>query len=170
MGQQWLVKRGDTVTAVDVLGDDAAGVRATVDGQAMAVQLQQLPDGRWAVVQGQARHLYRVFRDRDQWVVVADTDQHRFDVQDARAAWLSGTANKRSGGGAVKASMPGRVVRVAVQAGDVVQDGAVVVVLEAMKMENDVKVSRGGVVRRVAVQVGATVEAQSVLVELEPLP
>lgn len=170
MGHSWSVKRGDAVQAVEIAADRAGVVTATVDGRAITATLAQLPDGRWAVSTAEGRQLYRVFRQDGQWVVVAGTDQHRFEVQDARTAWLAGSAGKRGGGGVVKASMPGRVVRIAVQVGDVVADGGVVAVLEAMKMENDVKVARGGVVKRIAVQLGATVETNMVLLELEPAP
>ncbi|MSP90432.1 MAG: biotin/lipoyl-binding protein [Myxococcales bacterium] len=71
------------------------------------------------------------------------------------------------GSGRILASMPGRVVRVPVQVGDVVPPNGVVAVLEAMKMENDVRSPAGGRVVQVAVQEGVAVEAGALLVQLE---
>ena len=68
--------------------------------------------------------------------------------------------------GVIKTAMPGRVVRVLVAAGDAVVKGQPVLVVEAMKMENELKSPRDGVIKRVAVEEGALVEAKATLVEL----
>lgn len=62
------------------------------------------------------------------------------------------------------APMPGRVVKVLVEEGREVVAGEGLVVIEAMKMENEVKASRGGSVRKVAVRQGQAVEAGALLV------
>lgn len=63
----------------------------------------------------------------------------------------------------MKASMPGRVVRVLVEVGEVVAAHQGVVVIEAMKMQNELKSPKAGRVVRVAVAVGETVQAGDVL-------
>ena len=63
--------------------------------------------------------------------------------------------------------MPGIVVSVAVQEGDSVEKGDSVVVLEAMKMENEIRATSAGTVTRVEVAPGDTVEAGAVLVEID---
>jgi biotin carboxyl carrier protein len=65
---------------------------------------------------------------------------------------------------AVTAPMPGRVVRVLVAPGDTVAARQGVVVVEAMKMENELRTPRAGVVKDVAVTPGTLVEAGRVLV------
>ena len=67
----------------------------------------------------------------------------------------------------IKAPMPGRVVRVLVTAGDHVTAKQPVVVVEAMKMENELRTPRDGVVTEVLVSAGATVETGAVLVVIE---
>ena len=62
--------------------------------------------------------------------------------------------------------MPGTIVRVNVKAGDAVKKGDVLVVLEAMKMENDICAPADGTVASVAVSQGATVSTDEVLVTL----
>ncbi|MBW3581637.1 MAG: biotin/lipoyl-binding protein [Euryarchaeota archaeon] len=77
------------------------------------------------------------------------------------------------GGGAasgitqVKPPMPGKVVKVAVSAGDVVQAGDVLVVLEAMKMQNEIVSPVEGTVKSVGVENGENIDAKRVLVEIE---
>jgi biotin carboxyl carrier protein len=65
---------------------------------------------------------------------------------------------------AVAAPMPGRVVKVLVKAGDAVQARQGLVVVEAMKMENELRAARAGIVTDVRVAEGASVEAGAVLV------
>lgn len=67
----------------------------------------------------------------------------------------------------VKAPMPGRVVRVLVKVGDTVAARQGLVVVEAMKMENELTVGRGGRVKEVTVAEGASVEAGRLLVIVE---
>jgi biotin carboxyl carrier protein len=67
----------------------------------------------------------------------------------------------------MRAPMPGLVVRVAAVVGEPVQAGASLVVLEAMKMENELRASAAGVVQAVLVEPGQTVEKGQTLVELE---
>lgn len=66
--------------------------------------------------------------------------------------------------GAVTAIMPGKIIRVLVKEGDQVQEGDVLCVLEAMKMENELRASRSGVVKEVNVRPGSDVEMGEVLV------
>jgi biotin carboxyl carrier protein len=67
----------------------------------------------------------------------------------------------------VVAPMPGRVVRVLVSPGDTVAARQGVVVVEAMKMENELRAAKAGRVKEVAVEAGASVEAGRVLVVIE---
>ena len=71
-----------------------------------------------------------------------------------------------AGAVAVKAPMPGNIMKVNVKAGASVKKGDVLVVLEAMKMENDVCAPQDGVVASVEVSQGATVETDAILVTL----
>ena len=73
----------------------------------------------------------------------------------------------RDGGQPIVAPMPGRVVRVLVAAGDEVAARQAVVVVEAMKMENELRSPKAGRVKDVAVTPGTSVEAGRVLVVIE---
>ena len=67
----------------------------------------------------------------------------------------------------IKAPMPGRVVRVLVSVGDHVRARQGVVVVEAMKMENELRAPRDGTVKEVVIAAGAAVESGAVLVVIE---
>ena len=70
-------------------------------------------------------------------------------------------------GTAVTAPMPGTILKVNFKNGDAVKKGDVLMVLEAMKMENEIMASADGVVAGVSVSEGATVEAGAVLCTLQ---
>jgi biotin carboxyl carrier protein len=73
----------------------------------------------------------------------------------------------RRGRKTIAAYMPGRVVAVAVAAGDAVEPGQSLVVLEAMKMQNEIQADHAGVVKAVHVVPGQAVEGGDPLLELE---
>jgi biotin carboxyl carrier protein len=79
---------------------------------------------------------------------------------------MGGRTADAGGPSTVQAPMPGRVIKVLVAEGDVVQAGGGLVVIEAMKMENEIDAPRGGTVQRLLVAVGDAVERDAPLVEL----
>jgi len=95
------------------------------------------------------------------------------EVEDARRADLRerarrnrGTAPGAGGPLEIHAMIPGRVVAVAVAPGDVVAAGQTLLVVEAMKMQNELRTPRDGTVERVAVGVGETIDLGDLLVVL----
>lgn len=91
------------------------------------------------------------------------------DVKSAQEAALAAalaSAGGRGGSGTIKAPMPGRVVRVLVADGEAVPADAPLLIVEAMKMENEVRSPTAGVVRRLSVAAGDTVEAGQLLCEV----
>jgi biotin carboxyl carrier protein len=82
------------------------------------------------------------------------------------AAPAAPKAAGKAGAVAVKAPMPGNVIKVNVKPGDAVKKGDVLVVLEAMKMENDICAPADGTVASVEAAKGSTVETDAVLVTL----
>jgi biotin carboxyl carrier protein len=110
-----------------------------VDGRVVDLTLEGLPPELGAVASGH-RSYVRVESERER---------------------ASALARKGSGGGAekvVKAPMPGRIVRVLVQAGAAIEAGATLCVIEAMKMENEVKAKAACTVVEVFAAEGTTVE------------
>ncbi len=78
----------------------------------------------------------------------------------------SGATTKTRSGNALTSPMQGTIVKVAVAEGDVVEAGDLVVVLEAMKMEQPLTAHRSGTVKNLNAQVGATVTSSSILCEI----
>ncbi len=100
-------------------------------------------------------------------VVVIDGFRFEVDVRDPRR--ISRKQSGRGGEGlqTLSSPMPGKVVRVLVAAGEAVEAGQGLVVVEAMKMQNEMKAARAGRVLNVSAREGATVAAGEVLLTLE---
>lgn len=146
-------------------------VEATVTGggatHALRLTVHDLGGGRWLVRDGDAVHEVRVERRAGDEVRVVSASGaialERLDpFRDALRAGLKGGGTRK-----VTAPIPGRVVNVLVAAGDEVTAGQPVVIVEAMKMANELRAPVAGRVTRVEAQVGAAVDAGAVLVVIE---
>ena len=105
--------------------------------------------------------------------VVVDGWRFELAVEDADRAELRERATRASnevassGPTEVRAMIPGRIATVRVQPGEAVEVGQSLMVLEAMKMQNELRAPRAGVVRRLEVVDGQTIELGDVLLVLE---
>jgi biotin carboxyl carrier protein len=109
---------------------------------------------------------YRVSRGAGQEVTVCGRllSMEVFDPRDLRAGQGAAANHGRQ---EIAASMPGKVIRVLVAAGDAVEEGQGLVVVEAMKMQNEMKSPKSGRVAEVRARPDATVGAGEVLVVVE---
>jgi biotin carboxyl carrier protein len=89
---------------------------------------------------------------------------YEFALVDPRRALLAGSGGAGAGGGILASPMPGKIVKLLVKVGDSVQEGQTLLVMEAMKMQNELKISITGTVMTLHVQEGATVETGTVLI------
>ncbi|MSR19395.1 MAG: biotin/lipoyl-binding protein [Gemmatimonadetes bacterium] len=118
---------------------------------------------------------YRLVADRGprgRWQIHLRGRALELDVVDERTKAIrdmTGPGAGAQGPRPVVAPMPGMVVKVEVVEGDVVQAGQGIVIVEAMKMENELKASGPGKVVRVHVRRGDAVEKDQILVDLDPL-
>jgi biotin carboxyl carrier protein len=142
----------------------SGALACVVDGRPLTVEAQLLRPGVLSLlVDGRQ---YRCILDGD--AVLVDGRRYGFEAADPRSLQARhGAGAAAEGARAVKAPMPGRVVRVLVGVGDEVQAQQGLVVIEAMKMQNELKSPKAGRIVRVATAVGDTVQAGGVLVVVE---
>jgi biotin carboxyl carrier protein len=142
------------------------------DGKHFEVDLSAVGDGGAfsLIVDGRSYDCV-LERENGRFVVQVIGERIVVDVQDDRERAASRVASHRAGGRrTIEAAMPGVVVDVRVAVGDVVADGATLVVLEAMKMQNPIAAEGHGKVVRVCVKPRDVVAAGAVLVELDDEP
>jgi 3-methylcrotonyl-CoA carboxylase alpha subunit len=161
-----LLSRGarDFDATVEPAGD---GFRVTLDGVAHLVEGSVGPTLRVRVdarpVEAHAR------RDGEILTVDLGGRAYAFRLRDARAPKrVHRPVDERAHRGAVHAPMPGLVVEVLVKAGETVEAGRPVMIVEAMKMQNAVAAPVSGRVVSVTVGSGTAVESGALLLTLEP--
>lgn len=159
----------------------------TVDGYSYEVELEQQPNGALQMtvwVDGQAYPLVapdsRLPLNEMEWFIVANRPYevmidpnlawirsawglHSLEVQDLEAS----LPRPATGDGRIKAPIPGQITQVLVSVGDEVALGEPLLVLEAMKMENEIRAPRHGRVKAVNVLPGQRVALHEVLAEIE---
>jgi len=168
------VGTGGQARAVEVAADGDAW-RVTIDGRVWRASMVRAGE-RWSLLladpaagQPAAARSYDVAFEpasRGAWQVHVNGRVVPAGVRTS-AQRLRGHGAAGVQDGRVLAPMPGRVVKVLVAPGDVVEARQGVVVVEAMKMENELRAPRGGTVREVRVPEGTSVEAETVLVIID---
>jgi pyruvate carboxylase subunit B len=147
--------------------------RVTLDGSEAAASLDEVAGTPLRLVKiGDEVHRVIVRHRAGRGVYQLWLDGHVYDVEalDERARAirdLSGAAAGPTGPAPLIAPMPGLVVRITVAKGDEVRTGQGMIVMEAMKMENELRAQAAGTVRVVHARAGMAVEKGVVLVELE---
>lgn len=164
---KYAVTVGGKTLTVEVRGDSVV-----IDGKPHNATLTHVPhtpvhhlslDGR--------SHAVALVRGAEGWAVGAGGEALLAEVVDERTKALremTGKGAAQNTGGIVKAPMPGLVLRLEVAVGETVRAGQGLVVLEAMKMENEIKANAAGVVSAIRVAAGQKVDKGAVLLEFGP--
>ena len=90
-----------------------------------------------------------------------------FKIEKKSASQILGTQKTKHKKRDIKSSMPGRIVEILLQEGDEVKEGQAVLVLQAMKMENEIKSPQSGVIKKIGPKAGEHVESGSLLFSVE---
>ena len=165
---KYVVKVGDVDVEVELEGDvvtvdGVASVARVSDVEGTPVRMVTIGDEVHRVVarKGATRGRFTLWLDGFRYEVEA------LDERTRAIRELSGAGKEASGPAPLLAPMPGMIVRVAVQVGDTVEPGQSLVVMEAMKMENELRATSAGTVKTILAQPGTAVEKGAVLLELE---
>ena len=142
----------------------APDCRFRIDGSAEREAQVEMPEpGVYSILMDGCS--YDAFVTESPLGMAVSIDGYRFDVEvrDPRRWSRKGAGHGGEGVQTIISPMPGKVVRVLVEPGDEVQPGQGIVVVEAMKMQNELKADRAGKVLAIAAREGATVTAGQVL-------
>jgi acetyl/propionyl-CoA carboxylase alpha subunit len=161
----------DRVVEVEVT-DTPAGTTATIEGRTFAVDLLPVSaDELFSLVVDSQSHEVLVEDVADGIEVIVGGELFRIVVQDEWERRLASIQRKTAavtGETIVKAPMPGQVIGVPVQTGNPIKTGQPLVILSAMKMENEIRSPRDGVIVAVHVSHGDKAEQGAPLVTIGP--
>lgn len=153
-----------------VIEVEVDGAQVTVAGQSHAATLIPIPGTplRQLLLDGRPTTLTVESLGRGRWALTPAGERWELEVLDERTRHirsLTASADRPLASPVLKAPMPGLVVRVQVVPGQQVSAGTGLLVLEAMKMENELKAPAAAVVKAIRVQPGEVVEKGQVLLE-----
>ena len=161
------VSVGEKVYRVDLVRE-SEGWACKLDGRPVAINVAPTQEGTLSILlNGKSYEIKREVTAAENNIVIGS---QRFPtvVRDPRS--LSSRRTADAGGQGPKkitAPMPGKVVRITAVVGSEVEAGQAVIVIEAMKMQNELKSPRKGILKKLSVAEGAAVEAGQVLAEVE---
>ena len=158
---------GDVAQEVSVEPLEDGRWRFVIDGRERVVDSRQTGAGTFSLLIDNATAEVSVLTRGEEFAVTVDGRTHRLRLLDERRARRQAAAGGREGGREVRSAMPGKVVAVLVAPGAAVERGQGILVVEAMKMENEMKAPVDGVVAEVLVTEGQAVEAGTKLARIE---
>jgi biotin carboxyl carrier protein len=147
-------------------GQGGAGqrhLRAVLDGKSLAADVVEVAPGIYSILLGAESFEVRVEERGAGLVVHAGGNYWTAEVADPRRWRRRGGTLEVEGRQQVVAPMPGKVVRVLAKAGDAVEAGQGLLVVEAMKMQNEIRSPKKGTVERLLVAEGQAVNAGDIL-------
>jgi biotin carboxyl carrier protein len=159
-----------------LIQDDGSRVQAEIDGRKYTLAVRESGAGGYVLISAASVSAASVFDCRVDGppdsgkaveVVVGVTQYSVTLIDPKRLRGASGVVAHADEAARIVAPMPGKVVRVLVNVGDQVEAGAGIVVVEAMKMQNEMKSPKAGTVAALHVEVGSTVNAGDVLAVVE---
>lgn len=157
---------GQTEYEIEIIDD-----KVFVDGEAVEIDLRQsgAPELYSLLYNGRSFEML-IEAERFNYGVTLRGERFEVQVEDERTRRLNigrKMVSVPEGELAITAPIPGLVIRVLVEVGQSVVDEQPLVLLEAMKMENEIRTLRSGVVKKIAVAPGQRVEQNAILVVLE---
>ncbi len=142
--------------------------KLTIDGTERVVDARAVRPGTWSLMVDGKQFVVDLDRRRNGIAASVGASEALLTVEDAKHRRLASAAGTRTAarGESIRAPIAGKVVKVLVAEGDQVAPGTAVIVLEAMKMENELIAERGGTVATIAKTAGQAVDTGDLLIEL----
>ena len=167
------IVRGDDAQPRELVAEhDGTAWTISFAGVREKFQAAAMPDGRLSLVFEDGRQFCARGHVAQDGVDLSDAQGHRrisiADPLHDRMRHSAGLGAAADSDAEIRAQMPGRVVEIRVAVGDRVEAGAILLVLEAMKMQNEIRCDRAGIVDRVDVAAGQPVEGGALMMSLRP--
>jgi biotin carboxyl carrier protein len=144
------------------------GADYVFDETAGTASIEQIKPGVFSVLIGAKSFRVNVAEQGDRFEVVSNSGApHLLSIADTRDRVGPADASASKGPAVIRAQMPGKIVKLLVAVGDTVEVGQGLIVVEAMKMQNEVKAPKGGIVMKILTTADATVAAGETLIVVE---
>ena len=165
------IKVRDRVAWVNLLSQNGNLLEIDVDGKVYKVDLMHTADGTFSILEG--GHSYNIELvprpEAKKYTAYTLYKSYELEVIDSEARYLL----NRGGNGfsstenTISSPMPGKVVKILVKEGDIVQEGETVIIISAMKMESEYKAPKNGTIKKINVEKDDIIEGNQVLIEMD---
>jgi biotin carboxyl carrier protein len=165
----FIAKLGDQIYTVEIEETGKSVYRVSVDGNEFLVDGKKTGRTNYSLIVDNRSFEIEVDNSEDEYRVLVDGRNYRIHLVDERRLRVGGAQAGLDVQGRqnITVPMPGKVVAVLVAEGDAVEKGQGLVIVEAMKMENEVRSPITGAVKDIKVKPGETVEGGAVLLVVE---
>jgi biotin carboxyl carrier protein len=153
-----------------VLTAENGGAAYRIDGAVAAdgeVSIEQVRPGVFSLIAGHRSRTVYVTKTSEGHLALAGGKSFALSLFDPRDRSRERKGFSFAGPLEIKASMPGKVIQVLTKVGEQIEAGSGVMMIEAMKMQNEVKTSKGGQVTKVCVAPGQAVAPGDILIVVE---
>jgi biotin carboxyl carrier protein len=165
--QRFTAVVGEETRAVEVQALGDGRYRIQIDGNERIVDSHQTGQGTFSLLIDNATAEVSVTSRGEEFAVAVHGRTHRLKLLDERAMRRRAGAAAGDGAHEVRAAMPGKVVAVLIEKGATVERGQGLLVIEAMKMENEIAAPRSGTVTELRVAPGQAVESGELLARVD---
>jgi biotin carboxyl carrier protein len=145
----------------------SSSIEATIGGSKYAIDVQTIEPGVYWFNWNNRSIEISVISNGSGYVVSLEGRRVPVEIVDARTAFRKATHRAQDGAVELRAPMPGKVVKLLVGEGVEVEAHQSILVMEAMKMQNEIKSPKKGIVKRLAVKESAAVNAHDLLAIVE---
>lgn len=161
---EFLTGNGNVIeVSVEPVGNDSLIVKVGNE----SYEFQPLGERQFSLTLNGTKSVAAVVRGKE-GVYFIDIDSHLFEIREPSEGCFAGEVGGHAGEkDKVYAPMPGKVVKIMVEVGDQVTEKQALIVVEAMKMENQVQAKASGKVKAINFAPGDQVDTETALIELE---
>ena len=165
------IKLNDRIAQVKILNQNENLLEVMIDDKVYHVDLMHNDEGSFSVLVNNHSHNITLVPSSKpkQYTAYTLYNTYEPEVIDAASRYIRnrGNGSIAQGTNRITAPMPGKIVKILVEAGQKVEKGQTAVIMSAMKMESEYKAASDGIVKSVNVEAGNTVESNQVLIEFE---
>lgn len=165
------IKINDRTAWVNLIKQNGNLLEVDVDGKHYEVDLLHTADGTFSILEGGHSYNIELVPHNQPKKYTAHTlyNTYEVDIIDAEARYLINRGSNGVGKSekTISSPMPGKVVKVLVNEGDIINEGETAIIIAAMKMESEYKAPISGMIKKINVSEGDTIEGNQVLIELE---
>jgi len=164
-----LAKNGSRHEAIKIISKEGSLMHVSIGDREYTLDIEKVEEGVYSVLHNGTSHNMEIIKSAKKDSYTVNTRIQTFDIEISNAGPLEKDSKKRvNKTEEIIAPIPGKVISVKVSPGDPVKEGQTLIILSAMKMENELKSPIDGIISRVSSKEDDIVKDGEVLIDVKP--